>query len=107
MDERRKIDLKQHTSPKVSKGYLLRILIYVVVMGCILAAMYYLYQQPGAVRDGDSIEEINGVTIEAESNFVKRRFSFREFRVEIVELVLRGKVGLIIPVIQVGLILID
>jgi hypothetical protein len=65
-DERIKIDLKQHTLPPVSKRYLFRIILYVVLLTGVCSIAYYLYNRRGeakVVKEPEPIEEIRGVTI--------------------------------------------
>ena len=65
-DERIKIDLKQHTLPPVSKRYLLRIILYVVLLTTVGVIAYYLYNRRSekvVIKESDTIEEIHGVTI--------------------------------------------
>ena len=64
MDERRKIDLKQHTLPPVSKRYIIRIIFYVLVLGIIAFGIYTLNNRPKKVRDGGKIQEIKGVQLD-------------------------------------------
>lgn len=71
-DERRKIDLKQHALSPVSKAYLLRIIMYVVLLTGLSLFIFYLYNrkpEPADVKrqdmkvETDNIKEIRGVTL--------------------------------------------
>jgi hypothetical protein len=65
MDERPKIDLKKHQLPPVSKRYMLRIIVYIVVLVLLGLAIRYLYKQ-NSVKNHPDIKQIEGVTIELE-----------------------------------------
>lgn len=65
-DERRKIDLKQHTLSPVSKRYLFRITLYVVILVGLCFVIYYLNNrnnQPKPVKNPKEIKEIRGITL--------------------------------------------
>ncbi|MFT5860291.1 MAG: hypothetical protein ACI865_002400 [Flavobacteriaceae bacterium] len=68
MEDDRSIDLKQHTLPKVSRWYMLRIIFYVVMLGVIGGVWYYMSHREKPVKDGEKIEEINGVTIDLDED---------------------------------------
>lgn len=63
MNEDRKVDFKKHQLPPVSKSYLLRIVIYIVLLTALGFAIKYLYTNE--INDDQSrIDEIDDVTIE-------------------------------------------
>lgn len=65
-DERRKIDLKQHALEPVSRKYLLRISMYVILLTVLSCFIYYLYNrkpEPREVRSPNDVKEIRGVTL--------------------------------------------
>ena len=66
IDERKKIDLKQYAMESVSKGYLLRIIIYVVVLivlGCFIYFFYNRKNEPVPLKNSSKVKEITGVTL--------------------------------------------
>lgn len=66
-DELRKIDLKQHTLSPVSRRYLFRIILYVIILTTLGFFMYYMYNRPTQTKkapvDPKDIKEIKGVTL--------------------------------------------
>ena len=65
-DERRKIDLRQHTLSPVSKKYLLRIILYVVLLTGLSLVVLYLYNrevEKPAVKNPEEIQEIRGIKL--------------------------------------------
>ena len=65
-DERRKIDLKQHALSPVSRKYLLRIIMYVVLLSVLSGFIYYVSNrkpEPRKVKDPTEIKEIRGFTL--------------------------------------------
>lgn len=70
MDEQKKINLQQHVSPKASRTYVVKILIYVGLLGGLIALIYFLqdgpvvdqHKQTKAPTDLDSVE-VRGVTV--------------------------------------------
>lgn len=66
-DELRKIDLKQHALSPVSRKYLFRIILYVVILTTLGFFMYYMYNRPTQAKkapvDPKDIKEIKGVTL--------------------------------------------
>ena len=66
VDERRKIDLKKHALTAVSRKYLLRIGMYVILLTVLSCFIYYLYNrkpEPREVKSPNDVEEIRGVTL--------------------------------------------
>ena len=63
MDERQRIDLRQHTSPPVSKWYLLRIIIYVVILILLGVFIYALSKHKKTPEIPLKNQEIRGVEI--------------------------------------------
>lgn len=66
MEEDRSIDLKQHTLPKVSKWYLVRIVFYVVMLTIIALVWYFTSNKAQVIKEGAGTKEIRGVEIELE-----------------------------------------
>lgn len=65
MEKDRKIDLKQHTLPPVSKRYLLRILIYIVLLIVLGVLIYKLFANPkGQETKINEVEQINNITLD-------------------------------------------
>jgi prolipoprotein diacylglyceryltransferase len=65
-DEQRKIDLKKHALPPVSRKYLLRIIMYVVMLAVLGGLIYYVSNrevQPKKVKDPIDVKEIRGFTL--------------------------------------------
>ncbi len=65
-NEQRKINLKQHALSPVSKKYLLRIGMYVVLLTGLCLFIYYIYNrkpEPRPVKNPKNIKEIRGVTL--------------------------------------------
>ncbi|MCJ8289170.1 MAG: hypothetical protein HRT58_08635 [Crocinitomicaceae bacterium] len=65
-DERRKIDLKKYALSPVSRRYLLRISMYVVLLTVLSWFTYYLYSrdpEPRKVKSPTEVQEIRGVTL--------------------------------------------
>lgn len=65
-DEQKKIDLKQHALPSVSRKYLFRIILYAVILTSIGVFMYYMYNrspEPTRVKNPKDIKEIRGITL--------------------------------------------
>lgn len=66
-DEPRKIDLKQHTLSPVSRHYLLRIIVYVIILTVLGFFMYYMYNRTNQPQkkpvNPNEIKEIRGVTL--------------------------------------------
>ena len=65
-DEQRKIDLRQHALEPVSKRYLVRIIMYVVLLTFLGFFMYYMYNResaPKKIQNPEGIKEIKGVTL--------------------------------------------
>ncbi|MBL4862788.1 MAG: hypothetical protein JKY09_07215 [Crocinitomicaceae bacterium] len=63
MEHKRKINLRKHTSPPVSKNYLLRIIFYIVlisVLGFIVSSQLEKKEVPKTPE----VNEIRNVTIE-------------------------------------------
>lgn len=66
MDERQKIDLKQHALTPVSKWYLIRISVYVILLILVSFAIYFIYnhkQEATPVKNPEKIQEIRGVKL--------------------------------------------
>lgn len=65
-DERKKIDIKQYTLPPVSKGYLLRIVIYIVLLTLLSCFAFYFYNlksEPKPLKSPTDVKEIRGITL--------------------------------------------
>ena len=65
-DERRKFDLKKYALTPVSRKYLLRISMYVVLLTVLSWFIYYLYNrepEPRKVKSPTEVKEIRGVTL--------------------------------------------
>lgn len=65
-DERPKIDLKKHTLPPVSRKYLFRIIMYVVMLSVLGGFIYYASNrkpEPQPVKNPVNIKEIRGITL--------------------------------------------
>ncbi|MDG1331673.1 MAG: hypothetical protein P8P74_05040 [Crocinitomicaceae bacterium] len=65
-EDQRKIDLKQHALNPVSKKYLLRIILYVVLLVGLCYVVFYLYKRepkPTPVKNPKDVKEIRGVTL--------------------------------------------
>jgi len=63
MDEKKRIDLQKHVSPKVPKRYLIRIGIYAILVAGLLILIYYMrnhdpVQETGKARDYKDTKEI-------------------------------------------------
>ena len=67
MEDKPKIDLKQHTSKRVSRLYMLKIFFYILLLAGILV---YYFSQSGdnasnkEVEDVKDVQEIKNITIE-------------------------------------------
>lgn len=70
MEERKKIDLQRHVSPKVPNKYLWKILFYCLLLGGLVAFIFYLQdeekaqQAPSKKTTTDQVDEITDFTIE-------------------------------------------
>ena len=62
----RKIDFKRHTSPPASKWYLIRIIIYVVLLLVAGIIIYSVYQKRDGLQEVQDVVEIEGVSVEVE-----------------------------------------
>ncbi|NVK65288.1 MAG: hypothetical protein HWE22_11915 [Flavobacteriales bacterium] len=66
-EELRKIDLKQHTLSPVSRKYLFRIILYVIILTFLGFFMYHVYNRPNQPKKAPvnpkDIKEIKGVTL--------------------------------------------
>ena len=62
MDEPRKIDLKQHALPPVSKKYLLKIIIYVILLIIVAVLIYQvgfgIESNKAAIEDVEQIDNV-------------------------------------------------
>jgi len=66
-DDRPKIDLQRHTLSPVSKRYLFRIILYVVLLTGLSLVVLYLYNrevEKPTVQNPEDIEEIRGIQLE-------------------------------------------
>lgn len=66
-DDQRKIDLKQHALPPVSKTFLLRIVMYVLLLAGLCYVVFYLYNrkpEPKPVKSPKDVKEIRGVILD-------------------------------------------
>ncbi len=63
MEDDHSIDLKQHTLPKVSKWYLIRIIFYVVMLAIIALVWHFTSEKKKSLNAGDNIEEVTDVQI--------------------------------------------
>lgn len=66
MEDEKKINLRQYTSPKVSKKYLLRIVLYLALFGAIGFIYNRLSESKTAHRNQPEIKEIDNFSIEIE-----------------------------------------
>jgi len=66
MEDEKKINLRQYTSPKVSKKYLWRIVLYLVLFGAIGFIYNRLSESKTAPRNQPEIKEIDNFSIEIE-----------------------------------------
>lgn len=64
MEDEKKINLRQYTSPKVSRKYLLRIALYLLLFGVIGFIYSRLSESKTASRNQPEIKEIDNFTIE-------------------------------------------
>jgi len=65
-DERRKIDFQKYTLTPVSRKYLLRISMYVILLTVLSWFIYYLYNrkpEPRKIENPVDVKEIRGVTL--------------------------------------------
>jgi hypothetical protein len=64
MDERQKIDLKQHALPPVSKKYLIKTVIYVILLVIVGALIYQVgFRLKPSKASIDDVDQIDNVTI--------------------------------------------
>ena len=71
MDERKKIDLQKHVSPKVSRRYLIRFAIYAALVAGLLLLIYFLREPQKKVmpsKDPDTVEEIRNFDIDTSNS---------------------------------------
>lgn len=64
MDERKKIDLQQHVSPKASRKYMVKIIIYCVLLGSLITLIYYVQDQKSTPTETDETVPTNLDTVE-------------------------------------------
>ena len=67
MNEKKRIDLQKHVSPKVSRRYLIRFGIYAFLVAGLLVLIYFMQDkspEPEEDVDYESVEEIRGVIID-------------------------------------------
>jgi|GEM_PF-1289105 hypothetical protein len=64
MTDERKINLSRYIPRKASKAFLVRILIYIVVLGSILSILYFYSNKKKVLHPS----EIEGVKIELKTN---------------------------------------
>ena len=67
MEEKKRIDLQKHVSPKVSKRYLIRFGIYAFLVAGLLVLIYFMQAkdpEPKENVDYESVDEIRGVTVD-------------------------------------------
>ncbi|MDX2362533.1 MAG: hypothetical protein QNK23_17125 [Crocinitomicaceae bacterium] len=62
-EDQRKVDFKRHTSPPVSKWFLLKIITYVVIL-IVLGVLVYSLSQKTTIKDESEVVEIEGVSLE-------------------------------------------
>ena len=63
MDDKPKIDLKQHVIKRVSRKYILKIILYIVLLTAII--IYYFNHSGDKVekKEAKDVKQINNVTI--------------------------------------------
>ena len=67
MEELRKIDFKKHTSPRVSKWYLLKIIFYAILLSLMIYLILTQFDKNSSESPEDAIEnvqEIDSFTLE-------------------------------------------
>ncbi len=62
MKEERKIDFKRHTSPPVSKMYLLKVVFYVLMLGVLSYFLFKLSSKKQRIKP-EEIKEISNIQI--------------------------------------------
>ena len=64
MDDKPKIDLKQHVAKRVSRMYMLKIIFYILLLTGILIYYFNHNENKAEKKEVNDVKQINNITIE-------------------------------------------